>query len=128
MTESVTLKLLALEANPCEGETDFLKCYPKLWKCFKTNTPIFVTKTIKLYHWFQNDQFTIRRIINKNKREILFEITGIPNLEDCDDMADWHELINYELVDKGTHEQCDEWTIFQEDEEALSVIKLTLLF
>lgn len=126
MTESVTIRLLASEDNPTE-ETGFLKCYPKLWRRFKKKALIFVKNTIKLYHWFQDDQFIIKPTINKDKREILFEVTGVPNLEDCDEMADWYELVEYELVDKEIHEQCDEWIIYTDEEgENLSLIKLSL--
>ncbi len=126
MTNPITIKLIAFEDNPCDETTDYLKCYPKLWERFKMNTPVFVKNTVELYHWFQDDQFTIESTINKDKREIIFEITGVRNLEDCDEIADWYELINYELVDMETHEQCDVWVIFEDDGATLSVIKLRL--
>ena len=73
------------------------------------NAPIFTDNAVKLYHWFQDDEFKIKTKIHEEKIEIEFKIIGISDLTNSEDIDDWYELINYFLIDKETH---DDFYIF----------------
>ena len=126
MDKSNTVKILSREYNPY-AENNLIKINPKLWTKFKTNAPTYVMKTVVHYKWFKDNKYTIRQFINEDKKQIIFELTGVPNDNRYTrSMLEWHDLIKYMLVHKGTHDQCNDAIIFKEEGEILSMIELSL--
>jgi len=78
-----------------------------LWSLMKERAPLLVKRTAKWWKWFENDEFEYVEEIDEKGKSVTVHLTGPPNLG-SDDLAFWFQLIDYQLLGKGHHENFEE--------------------
>jgi len=75
---------------------------------FTKKSLLLLKKTINYWDFFKNNEYEIKQNIDKKDMTISYDVSGIPNLNNRENILEWQQIVMYTINDKGFHDLFDE--------------------